>query len=174
MNIIREIQPRIKRGRAGLNVKQIYEEDSEAPVELIFVFPSDLNEMNRKGIANIAVHKYGASYYQNQGPSNNFCPRSYAIPVTDDGKPLTSYNFASQVRTFAEYSQKMFINQGYQFFINDFTKYVSEESIQAAAKHFRNSYGCFFPQTFTDYLLQVDIGEVNLCQQSNESLTTNN
>jgi hypothetical protein len=166
MQIVQELKTIARRGRKKHNYRYIYEKDSEPLPEQIFVFPSDLNDMNRKGIANIAVHKYGASYYQNSGPCKSITGRAYAIPITEDGGELTSFCIKSHIRTFVEYSQTSYINRNMTFFICDFSQHMGKYSFDEIAASFKNAYGSYFPESFATYLQQVDLSEITLCPSS--------
>jgi hypothetical protein len=162
MKIIQEINTKIPRGRIKINSRKIYAEGSEPTDNQMFVFPSDLNEMNRKGIANIAVHKYGASYYQNTGPSKGPTGRAYAIPVTDDGYPMTGHHINTYLRQFMEFTQREFINFNVEFFICDFSKHMRQRLFEEISPSFKHCYGCYYPESFAEHLMKTDLSEITL------------
>ena len=163
MQIVQEIKTTISRGRVKYNIRHIYAKNSEPEPYHIFVYPSDLDGINKKGLANIAIHKYGANYHQAEGPSKGPTGRAYAIPVTDSGEQMTAYHINVYVKKFMEFSQRNFINRRMEFFICDFKDHVDKDIFENIAYKFKHCYGCYFPETFTPYLLKEDLAEIALC-----------
>lgn len=165
MNLVKQITTNISRGRAKYNTRNVYEEGSVPTEDMIFVFPSDLSLPNSKDLARLAMHNYGASYYQNYGFSKGPTGRAYAIPVADEGVPFGRDELGQYVRSFMEFTQRNFINNGAQFFLCDFTRYIAPDVFEEVAYNFKHCYGAYYPVSFVPYLESTKEDNAN----SNES-----